>query len=144
MAGRRDDIHGRGTYLNPDGSLTSPQCRSPSLTAVVRFGQPNSSGADCVVEALRAMLEAPQEGAAVTGPEHYQLSEQMLEHAASMLSTDVAPEDRAELIERQAAVAAMATAHAVLAAAASLGLGLHLGRPDERAWHATAATPIDS
>jgi len=91
------------------------------------------------------MLETPQGRiTAVTGPEHYQLSEQLLEHAASMLSTDVAPEDRAELIQRQAAVASMATAHAVLAAAATLGLGLHLGRPDERAWNASAATPVDA
>jgi DMSO reductase anchor subunit len=79
----------------------------------------------------------------VTGPEHYQLSEQLLEHAASMLSTDVAPEHRDELIQRQAAVASMATAHAVLAAAATLGLSLHLGPPDERAWNASAATPVD-
>jgi hypothetical protein len=78
----------------------------------------------------------------VTGPEHYQLSEQLLEHAASMLSTDVALEDRAELVQRQAAVASMATAHAVLAAAATLGLGLHLGRLDEQAWHSVSATVV--
>lgn len=78
-------------------------------------------------------------GSPATAP----LSEQLLEHAASKLSTAVAPEDRDELIQRQAAVASMATAHAVLAAAAMLGLGLHLGRPDQRAWNATAATPVD-
>jgi hypothetical protein len=55
------------------------------------------------------MLETPQGRiTAVTRPEHYQLSEQLLEHAAAILSTDVAPEDRAELIQRQAAVASMA------------------------------------
>jgi hypothetical protein len=80
----------------------------------------------------------------MTGPDHYRAAEKLLDHAASMLGTDVAPHERAELVQRQAAVASMATAHAVLAAAAALGLGLHLGRPDERAWQATSATPVDS
>jgi len=51
----------------------------------------------------------------MSGPAHYAEAERLLEHAASMLATDVAPEDRAELVQRQAAVASMATAHAVLA-----------------------------
>jgi hypothetical protein len=78
----------------------------------------------------------------VTGPEHYQLSEQMLEHARSMLDIDVAAEDRAELVQRQAAVASMATAHAVLAAAAAIGLSAHLDIGDTSAWRDAAATRL--
>jgi len=50
--------------------------------------------------------------AAMTGPEHYHRAELLLDHAAGMLATNVSPEDRAELVQRQAAVASMATAHA--------------------------------
>jgi hypothetical protein len=56
------------------------------------------------------------------GPGHYRKAEQLLGHAASMLDADVAPELRADLIQRQAAVATMAHAHALLAAAAAIGL----------------------
>jgi hypothetical protein len=52
----------------------------------------------------------------MNGPQHFRQAEKLLEHAASMLDTDVAPEDRAELVQRQAALASMATAHAALAA----------------------------
>jgi hypothetical protein len=44
------------------------------------------------------------------------------EHAAPMLHTDVADEDHAEFVQRQAAIASMATWHAPLAAAAAIGL----------------------
>ena len=43
-----------------------------------------------------------------------------------MLRIDVAPEDRAELVTRQAAIAAMATAHAALAHEAVARLSAHL------------------
>jgi hypothetical protein len=36
----------------------------------------------------------------MNGPGHYAEAERLLEHAASLLATDVAPEDRAELVER--------------------------------------------
>jgi hypothetical protein len=57
----------------------------------------------------------------MNGPGHYALAESLLEHASEMLAANVAPEDRAELVQRRAAVASMATAHAVLAAAAATG-----------------------
>jgi hypothetical protein len=79
----------------------------------------------------------------MTGPQHYAASERLLEHATSMLDAVVAPEDRAELVARQAAVAAMAHAHAVLAVAAAVGLSAHLERLDERAWREVAATPFE-
>ena len=65
----------------------------------------------------------------MTGPEHFRTAEQLLGHAASMLDADVAPEDRAELVQRQAAVASMATGHALLAAAAAIGRALIRIRP---------------
>jgi hypothetical protein len=76
----------------------------------------------------------------MNGPQHFRQAEKLLEHAASMLDTDVAPEARAELVQRQAAVASMATAHAVLAAAAAIGLSAHLDRTDELAWRDVAAS----
>jgi hypothetical protein len=48
----------------------------------------------------------------MNGPAHYRQARQLLEHAAAMLGTDVAPEDNAEL----------------LAAAAAIGLSAHLDR----------------
>lgn len=78
----------------------------------------------------------------MTGPEHYALAENLLEHAASMLETNVAPEDRAELVARQAAVASMATAHALLAGAAATGLSAHLDIGDTNAWRDAAATRL--
>ena len=44
------------------------------------------------------------------------------------------------LAQRQAAVASMATAHAMLAAAAAIGLSAHLDRADELAWRDAAAS----
>ena len=78
----------------------------------------------------------------MTGPDHYGAAERLLEHAAGMLATNVAPEDRAELVQRQAAVASMATAHAVLAAAAAIGLSAHLDISDTSAWRDAAATRL--
>jgi hypothetical protein len=65
---------------------------------------------------------------------------QLLEHAASMLDTNVAPEDRADLVQRQTAVASMATAHAVLAAAAVIDLSPHLDIHVPE-WSAAACSP---
>jgi hypothetical protein len=53
----------------------------------------------------------------MTGPEHYLRAERLLDHAAGMLDADVAAEERAELIARQAVAVTMAHAHAALAAA---------------------------
>lgn len=78
----------------------------------------------------------------VNGPGHYRRAEQLLEHAASMLDIDVASELRGELIQRQAAVAAMAHAHAVLAAAAAIGLSAHMDVTDTNAWREAAKTPL--
>jgi hypothetical protein len=79
----------------------------------------------------------------MTGPDHFRAAERLLEHVASMLDTDVTPEDRAELVQRQAAVAAMATAHAVLAAAATLGLSAHLDVADTSAWREVAGSRLE-
>lgn len=46
------------------------------------------------------------------------VSRTVLKHASTMLGTDVHPGDRAELLARQAVIAAMAHAHAALADAA--------------------------
>lgn len=79
----------------------------------------------------------------MTGPEHYLEAERLLDHAAGMLGTEVAPEDRAELVERQAVVVAMATAHAALAQAAVAGLSAHLDPIDTQAWRQAAGSPLD-
>jgi hypothetical protein len=76
----------------------------------------------------------------VTGPEHYLQAERLLEHAAGMLGTEVAPEDRIEFVQCQAAIAGMASAHAVLAVAAAIGLSAHLDRADELTWRDAAAS----
>jgi hypothetical protein len=78
----------------------------------------------------------------MTGPEHFRTAEQLLDHAASMLDTDVAPEDRAELVQRQAAIASLATGHALLAAAAVIGLSAHLDALDTQAWRDVASTRL--
>jgi hypothetical protein len=85
----------------------------------------------------------------MTGPDHFRRAEQLLEHASAMLDTEVAPQDRAELVARQAAVATMADAHALLAAAAALGLSARLAQvrpahhrsPDRRLHHPSTAQP---
>jgi hypothetical protein len=46
----------------------------------------------------------------MTGPDHFRAAEQPLEHAASMLDPDAAPELRAELLVRQAVTATFAAA----------------------------------
>jgi hypothetical protein len=68
----------------------------------------------------------------MTGPDHFRRAEQLLEHASAMLDTEVAPEDRAELVACQAAVATMANAHALLAATA--GLSARLDVAEASAW----------
>lgn len=78
----------------------------------------------------------------MNGPQHFRQAEKLLEHAASTLDTDVAAADRAEPVQRQAAVASMAIAHTVLAAAAAIGLGAHLDTADSWAWRKAAGTPL--
>ena len=48
----------------------------------------------------------------MTGPQHYVAAEQLLEHAAAMLDTDVDPSRATELVQRQIAVATLGRAHA--------------------------------
>jgi hypothetical protein len=78
----------------------------------------------------------------MTGPDHFVAAERLLEHAATLLEADVAPDDRAELVGRQAAVATMAAAHAVLAAASVIGLSAHLNLADTNAWRDVAAARL--
>lgn len=78
----------------------------------------------------------------MTGPDHYAAAERLLGHARAMLDVSVAPEVAAEHVQRQSAVASMATAHALLAVAAALGLSAHLDAADIRAWRDVAATRI--
>jgi hypothetical protein len=82
--------------------------------------------------------------AAMTGSEHYREAEQLLEHASAMLDTNVHSVDRAELLERQAVLVAMAHAHAALADAAVAGLSAHLDPADTRAWRQVSGTPFDT
>jgi hypothetical protein len=51
----------------------------------------------------------------MTSTDHYLEAERLLEHAASMLSNDLHPQDSAELVARQAVIVAVASAHAALA-----------------------------
>jgi hypothetical protein len=76
----------------------------------------------------------------VNGPGHCKIAKELLEHAARMVDTDLAAEDRAELGQRQAAVATMATAHATLAQAVAVGMSAPMAQADERAWWDVAAT----
>jgi hypothetical protein len=55
-----------------------------------------------------------------------------------MLDTNVALEDRGELVQRQAAMSAWP----LLAAAAAIGLSAHLEPPDTQAWRDVAAMRI--
>jgi hypothetical protein len=80
----------------------------------------------------------------MTGPEHYREAERLLEHASTMLDTDVHPGDRGELVGRQVVIVAMAQAHAALADAAVAGLSAHLDTADTQAWRRVAATPLDT
>jgi hypothetical protein len=75
----------------------------------------------------------------VTGPQHYATAEQLLEHAATMLDADVDPQRAAELVQRQIAVATLGQAHALLAAAAAVGLSASMGPLDEQEWRDAAA-----
>jgi hypothetical protein len=78
----------------------------------------------------------------MTSTDHYLEAERLLEHAASMLSNDVHPQDSAELVARQAMIVAMASAHAELAGAAVAGLSAHLDTVDTQAWRRAAGTPL--
>jgi hypothetical protein len=80
----------------------------------------------------------------MTGPEHYLEAERLLEHAGSMLETDVHPDDRPELVARQGIVVAMAGAHAALVDAAVAGLSAHLDPIDTQAWRRAAGSPLDA
>jgi hypothetical protein len=48
----------------------------------------------------------------MTSTDHYLEAGRLLQHAASMLNTDVHPHDSAELVARQAVIVTMASAHA--------------------------------
>ncbi len=76
----------------------------------------------------------------MTGPQHYATAERLLEHAATMLDADVDPEHAHELVQRQIAVATLSQAHALLAAAAAVGLSASMGPLDEREWRETASS----
>lgn len=78
----------------------------------------------------------------MTGPEHYVQAENLLEHAASMLGTEVGQDGAGEMVARQQAVATMATAHAVLAVAAVLGMSAPLDIPDAQGWRDVAREPL--
>jgi hypothetical protein len=80
----------------------------------------------------------------MTSTEHYLEAERLLERAASMLNTDVHPQDRAELVARQAVIVAMASAHAALADAAVAGLSAHLDTLDTQAWRRVAGAPLST
>lgn len=80
----------------------------------------------------------------MTGPEHYREAERLLEHASSMVDTDVHPADPGELVEPQAVIVAMAHTHAALADAAVAGLSAHLDPADTRAWRQVSGTPLDT
>lgn len=80
----------------------------------------------------------------MTGPEHYQQAELLLEHAGRTLAEHVGDEGMAELLQRQAVAIAMASAHAALAGAAVAGLSAHLDIIDTQAWRRAAGTPLDA
>lgn len=79
----------------------------------------------------------------MTGPQHCRAAEQLLEHAATMLDADIDPTRATELIQRQIAVASLGQAHALLAAAAAMGLQGTISSIDEREWREAAATRLD-
>lgn len=60
-----------------------------------------------------------------------------------MLEADVDPERAAELVQRQIAVATLGQAHALLAAAAAIGLQGAISSLDEREWREAAAVRPD-
>jgi hypothetical protein len=61
-----------------------------------------------------------------------------------MLNADVHPQDRAELVARQAVIVALASPHAALAGAAVAGLSAHLDTLDAQACRRVAGTPLDT
>ena len=74
----------------------------------------------------------------MNGPDHYLEAERLLEHAAKMLET-MSPPRTSPAREARGAAAAMATAHALLAVAASTGLSAHLDSLDTQAWRDAVA-----
>jgi hypothetical protein len=78
----------------------------------------------------------------MTGPEHYQQAERLLEHAGRMLAEHVGDEGLAELLQRQAVAVDMATAHGLLAVAAVAGLSANLDTGDASAWRDVARTRL--
>jgi hypothetical protein len=79
-------------------------------------------------------MAARTRGATLTSTDHYLEVERLLEHAASMLNTDVHPQDRVDFVAREAVIVAMASAHAAVADAAVAGLSVHLDTADTQAW----------
>lgn len=75
----------------------------------------------------------------MTGPDHWKIAERLLEHAGGMLEANAAGEDVGMLVGRQAAIAATANGHALLAIAA-IGLSAHPDLLDTEAWRKAAAT----
>jgi hypothetical protein len=84
------------------------------------------------------------EAVPMTGPEHYQQAERLLEHAGRMLEEHVGDEGLAEFLQRQAVTVAMASAHAALADAAAAGLSAHLDTIDTQAWRRAAGSALDA
>jgi hypothetical protein len=80
----------------------------------------------------------------MTGPEHYQQAERLLEHAGRMLAEHVGDEGLAELLQRQAVAVGMASVRAALADAAVTGLSAHLDIVDTQAWRRAAGTPLQA
>jgi hypothetical protein len=80
----------------------------------------------------------------MTGPDHYQQAEHLLEHAGRMLAEHVGDEGLAELLRRQVVTVAMASAHAALAGVAVAGLSAHLDTVDTQAWRRSAGTPLEA
>ena len=70
---------------------------------------------------------------------HYAAAERLLQHAATMLDADVDPQRTAELVQRQIAVATLGQAHALLAAAAAVGLSASMGALGEQEWRDAVA-----
>jgi hypothetical protein len=94
----------------------------PSPAAVVTLARQLEIAAHAEVE--RAVRQRPMpapggrrrrvgtERDPMTGPEHYQQAERLLEHAGQMLAEHVADEGLAELLQRQAVAVDMATEQA--------------------------------
>jgi len=78
----------------------------------------------------------------MTGPGHNLEAGRLLEHAAEMARVNVAAEDVAELLQRQALAVNMAIGHGLLAVAAAVGMSAKMGVADESAWRDVAGTKL--